>query len=77
MLIFGMKAHIFYIHLPVAWSRSPAKVKFKYQGHISKKKPAVSGVLVLQKGNFFFSHGVLIQKTYCRHVKTRACLGKG
>ena len=33
-----MKAHLYNTHLLVPRSRSSAKVKVKFQGHISKKK---------------------------------------
>ena len=50
-LMFGMKEHLIDTHLLEPRSRSSAKVKDKYQGHISiKKKIVVSGVIF-----FFFS----------------------
>ena len=36
-LIFGMKVHLIDTHLPVPRSRSSAKVKVKYQGHVSQR----------------------------------------
>ena len=38
MLKFGMKSHLIDTHPLVQRSRSSAKVKVKYQGHISQKK---------------------------------------
>ena len=43
-----MKAHLIDTHLLVPRSRSSAKVKVKYQGHIFKKM-AISGALVFHK----------------------------
>ena len=51
-----MKAHLIDTHLLVSRSRSSAKVKVKYQGHVSQKM-GVSGALVFHKrilGFFFF-----------------------
>ena len=47
-----MKAHLIDTHLLVPRSRSSAKVKVKYQGHISQKM-AVLGALVLHKHILF------------------------
>ena len=52
MLIFGMKAHLIDTHLLVPRSRSSAKVKVKYQGHVSQKM-GVSGALVFHKHILF------------------------
>ena len=43
--MFGMKAHLINTYLLVPRSRSSAKVKVKYQGHVSQKM-GVSGALV-------------------------------
>ena len=48
-----MKAHLIDTHLLVQRSRSPAKVKVKYQDHVSEKM-GVSGVLVFHKHILFF-----------------------
>ena len=45
--LFGMKAYLIDVHL-VPRSRSSAKVKVKYQGHVSQKM-CVSGALVFHK----------------------------
>ena len=47
-LIFGMKAHFIDTHILVPRSRLSAKVKVKYQGHVSQKT-GVSGALVFHK----------------------------
>ena len=47
-----MKAHLTNTHLLAPRSRSSAKVKVKYQGHVSQKM-GVSGALVFHK-HFFF-----------------------
>ena len=51
-LIFGMKAHIIDTHLLVPRSRSSAKVRVRYQGHISQKM-GVLGALVFDKHILF------------------------
>ena len=48
-----MKAHLIDTHLLVPRSRSSAKVKVKYQGHVSQKM-GVSGALVFHKHILFF-----------------------
>ena len=48
-----MKAHLIDKHL-VPRSRSSAKVKVKYQGHVSQKM-GVSGALVFHKHILFYS----------------------
>ena len=48
-----MKTHLIDTHLLVPKSRSSAKVKVSYQGHISQKM-AVSGALVFHKHILFF-----------------------
>ena len=48
-----MKAHLIDTHLLVPRSRSSAKVKVKYQDHLSQKM-GVSGALVFHKHIFFF-----------------------
>ena len=52
-LKFGMKAHLIDTHLVVPRSSSSAKVKVKYQGHVSQKM-GVSGALVFHKHILFF-----------------------
>ena len=47
-----MKAHVIDTHLLVQKSRSSAKVKVKYQGHVSQKM-GVLGALVFQKHILF------------------------
>ena len=47
-----MKAHLIDTHLLVSRSRSSAKVKVKYQGHVSQKM-GVSGALVSHKHILF------------------------
>ena len=47
-----MKAHLTDTHLLVPRSRSSAKVKVKYQGHVSQKI-GVSGALVFHKHILF------------------------
>ena len=51
-----MKAHLFDTHLLVPRSMSSAKVKVKYQGHVSQKM-GVSGALVFHKHILF--HNVI------------------
>ena len=48
-----MKAHLIDTHLLVPRSRSSAKVKVKYQGHVSQKM-GVSGASVFHKHILFF-----------------------
>ena len=53
-----MKTHLIDTHLQVPRSRSSAKVKVKYQGHVSQKM-GVSGALVFHKhilSDFDFFH---------------------
>ena len=47
-----MKAHLIDTHLLVPSSRSSAKAKVKYQGHVSQKA-GVSGALVFHKHIMF------------------------
>ena len=47
-----MKAHLIDAHRLVPRSRSSAKVKVKYHGHVSQKM-GVSGALVFYKHIFF------------------------
>ena len=47
-----MKVHLIDTHLLVPRSRSSAKVKVKYQGHVSQKM-GVSGAIVFHKHIFF------------------------
>ena len=49
-----MKAHLIDTHLLVPRLKSSAKVKVKYQGHVSQKM-GVSGALVFHK-HILFSH---------------------
>ena len=49
-----MKAHLIDTHLLVPRSRSSAKVKIKYQGHVSKNM-GVSGALVFHKHILFLN----------------------
>ena len=49
-----MKAHLINTHLLVPRSRSSAKVKVKYQDHVSQKM-GISGALVFHKHILFFS----------------------
>ena len=46
--MFGMKAHLIDTHLLVPRARSSAKVKVKYQGHVSQQM-GVSRALVFHK----------------------------
>ena len=48
-----MKAHLINTHLLFSKSRSSAKVKVKYQGHVSQKM-GVSGALVFHKHILFY-----------------------
>ena len=52
-----MKAHLINTHVLVPRSRSSAKVKVKYQGHISQKM-GVSGALVFHKHILFLFQSV-------------------
>ena len=52
-----MKAHLIDTHLLVPRSRSSAKVKVKYQGHVSPKM-GVSGALVFHKHILFLNKGL-------------------
>ena len=52
-----MKAHLIDTHLLVPRSRSSAKVKVKYQGHVSQKM-GVSGALVFHKHILFLQYNV-------------------
>ena len=51
-----MKAHLIDTHLLVPRSRSSAKVKVKYQGHVSQEM-GVSGALVFHKVDFLSVKG--------------------
>ena len=58
-----MKAHLIDTHLLVPRSRSCAKVKVKYQGHVTQKM-GVLGTLVFDIHILFFSdpaHGILMR----------------
>ena len=50
-----MKAHLIDTHL-VPRSRSSAKVKVKYQGHVSQKMGVLGGISVSQTHLFFFCY---------------------
>ena len=52
-LIFSMTAHLIDTHVLVPRSRSSAKVKVKYQVHVSQKM-GVSGALVFHKHILFY-----------------------
>ena len=43
-----MKAHLIETHLPVPRSRSSAKIKVKYQGHVSQNMSVSGGISVSQ-----------------------------
>ena len=49
-----MKAHLIVTHLLVPRSKSSAKVKVKYQGHVPQEM-GVSEALVFHKHIFFYS----------------------
>ena len=51
-----MKAHLIDTHLLVPRSRSPAKVKVKYQGHICKKKNGCFGGISVSQTHFVYYH---------------------
>ena len=83
-----MKAHLIDTHPLVPRSRSAAKVKVKYQGHVSQKM-GVSGALVFHKHILFFfvkfsvkvlaallSHTVrdTSRSFFPRVIKTRDCV---
>ena len=53
-----MKAHLIDTHLLVPRSRSTAKVKVKFQGHVSQKM-GVSGALVFHKHILFLIFSVV------------------
>ena len=61
-----MKAHLIDTHLLVPRSRSSAKVKVKYQGHVSQKM-VVSGALVFHKHIFL----LLISRQKSRGLRTK------
>ena len=65
-----MKAHLIDTHLLVPRSRSSAKVKVKYQDHVSQKIGA-SGVLVFHKHILFLLRiftEIEVPTAYCWHV---------
>ena len=64
-----MKAHLIDTHLLVPRSRSSAKVKVKYQGHVSQKI-GVSGALVFHKQIlfFFFTNELILLFNTCRET---------
>ena len=65
-----MKAHLIDTHLLVPRSRSSAKVKVKYQGHVSQKM-GVSGALVFHK-HIVFLKGFMLLTVF----KSRDCVVK-
>ena len=70
-LIFGMKAHLIDTHLLVPRSSSSAKVKVKYQGHVSQKM-GVSGALVFHKHILFLLQICLVFEDQGKY--THRCL---
>ena len=66
-----MKAHLIDADLLVPRSRSSAKVKVKYQCHVSQKM-AVSGALVFHK-HILFLHGLKKQVRTTRANFSRFC----
>ena len=72
-LIFGTKAHLIDTYLQAPRSRSSAKVKVKYQGHVSQKM-GVLGALVLHKHillQLHFKCLVLLKMGVIRNSLTR------
>ena len=67
-----MKAHLIDTHILVPSSKSSAKVKVKYQGHVSQKM-GVSGALVFHKHNLF--HNVF-KRLFFRVVESWDCVVK-
>ena len=66
-----MNAHLIDTHLLVPRSRSSAKVKVKYQGHVSQKM-GVLGELVFHKHIMFFPLSYNVSKALSiRVVKTQ------
>ena len=71
-----MTAHLIDTHLLVPRSRSSAKVKVRYQGHVSQTM-GVSGALVFHKHIWFFffsspEHNVL-RGNYCDRSSSGVC----
>ena len=58
-LIFGMKAHLIDTHLLPPRSRSSAKVKVKYRGHVSQKM-GVLGALVFHKHILLYLYSYIV-----------------
>ena len=54
-----MKAYLIDTHLPVPRSRSSAKIKVKYQGHVSQKNGCFGGISVPQTHLVFLFPEVL------------------
>ena len=63
-----MNAHLIDTHLLVPRSRSSAKVKVKYQGHVSQKM-GVSGALVFHKTHLVFSETEHIAAGYILNIR--------
>ena len=53
---FHLKKHLFNTHLLEPRSSSSAKIKVKYEGHILKKKKAISWTLIFHKKLIFLNH---------------------
>ena len=70
-----MKAHLIDTHLLVPRSGSSAKVKVKYQGHVSQKI-GVSGALVFHKHILFHSKIIVILLTM-KYTYQNRCLEIG
>ena len=71
-----MKAHLIDTHLLVPRSRSCAKVKVKYQGHVSQKI-GVLGALVFHKHILFSNLKLLSANSFSSEESEICCLGKG
>ena len=67
-----MKAHLINTHLLVPRSRSSAKVKVKYQGHVSQKM-GVSGALVFHKHILFLIVSFDTFRSQCATAEVWAC----
>ena len=74
-----MEAHLIDTHLLGPRSRSSAKVKAKYQGHVSQKMDA-SGALVFHEHILFYRLqmlSILTSLEFCRLVKGYLFSGDG
>ena len=66
-LIFGMKAHLIDTHLLVPRSKSSAKVKVKYQGHVSQR--GCFGGISVSQTHFVFSVCIIpFQFIWFKHI---------